>query len=111
MGRPRGSNGRDAAAWDDGRTAQETIKGLTAARRQETALLRRLGQQALEVLAQGGSLDLGDAQARGMVEELVRTHRKMAVLEDRLLSLRSSPHRRGALPPTPGTDRSFPFSR
>jgi hypothetical protein len=75
-------------------------------------MLRRLGRLAMEALAKRGRLDLDDPRARILLDELRRTDREIAFLLDRLKCLQGgSPLRDEALPPAPGTDSHFPFSR
>jgi hypothetical protein len=83
---------------------------LSSARRRESRLLRRLGRRALDALSRGASMDPEDLSTRLIVEELERAHREIALLGDRLRRLETpfSPEE-GAFPPSPGTDRRFPF--
>jgi hypothetical protein len=55
-------------------------------------------------------MDLEDLSVRLIVEELERAHREIAFLSDRLRHLETPfPTEEGAFPPSPGTDRRFPF--
>jgi hypothetical protein len=85
---------------------------LAAARRREGSLLRRMGQRAMEALAQKGKLDSQDPEARIILEDLLRVHQEVNLLEDRVrcLQIPRAPYDQ-PLSPRPGTDAHFPFSR
>ncbi len=85
---------------------------LAAARRRERSLLRKLGQRAVEVLALKGRLDSRDPEARIVLEDLLRIHQEVSLLENRVKRLRAPrTPRPEPLPFPPGTDAHFPFSR
>jgi hypothetical protein len=82
------------------------------ARRNKSRLLRQLGERALGILTEGEQLEPLDPTTQRLVKEIQRVQRDMSVMEDRLRSLQDSvPLTKGSLPPAPGTDERFPFSR
>ena len=91
---------------------EELKADLSAARRREGQLIRRLGKRALKILAERGNLDLQDPETRIILEDLLRIQRENALLAQQVNSLQvSCPVNKKAIPPEPGTDPCFPFSR
>ena len=92
---------------------QEKVKSaLTSLRRQESALLRKLGERSLEFLSENNSVNDQDPKIRMLVEDIQKNRREQAHLKDRLNTLQLPPSvRNGFLPSPPGTDSRFPFSR
>ena len=92
---------------------QEKAKtALTSLRRQESALLRKLGERALEFLYEQGSVSDQDPKIGMLMEDIRKVRREYAHMQDRLKTLQMPPPvRNGFLPSPPGTDSRFPFSR
>jgi hypothetical protein len=87
-------------------------RSLAAAKRRKNRLLRDLGERALDVLSEGRVVEPEEPKARSMLKEFGRLQREISQIEDRLYTLQVSPEEeKKVLPPAPGTDRSFPFSR
>jgi hypothetical protein len=91
---------------------KELKSNLSTVRKRESRLIRRLGQRALEVLIEGGSLDHRDPEAQAIVTEVQELRRKDSLLAQKVNSLQI-PYVVGkkAMPSEPGTDSLFPFSR
>jgi hypothetical protein len=92
----------------DGRHLAALKVTMAAVRRRRSRLLRLLGQSALEVLTEGGSLEPHDPKIQPLIKDVQKTQRELHFLEDRMRSL-YAPH--PSRPPVPGTDPRFPFSR
>lgn len=92
----------------DGRHLATLKAVLATVRRRRGRLLRRLGERALEILTEGGSLDPQDPKTQILIKDVRKIQRELNLLEDRMRSLETPQPSR---PPVPGTDQRFPFSR
>jgi hypothetical protein len=85
---------------------------LSSARRQESRLIKRLGERARRVLTENGSLDFQDPEARIILEDLHRVQRENTLLTQQINALEVPyPNAKKGIPQKPGTDERFPFSR
>jgi hypothetical protein len=105
LNRPRSKQGEEA----DLNSSREKYSSL---KRKRSRLYRTLGEHVFHALQDHDRIHADDPVVAAIVDEIQSLQREILRLEDRIkaVELRNSSGR-DFLPPEPGTDTKFPFSR